>query len=111
MKLKMFALFSCIAISACGTLTTNSNTNVNTIETTCASASAAIKTLSLPMAQNKITPNDVTTINAAIAVITPFCTGPNPPNPTASPTTALTAAANALATFAAEYQTTPQTKG
>lgn len=110
MKINSLIAIACIALSACGTMPNTSN-NVNTIETTCASASAAIKTLSLPMAQKKITPNDVNTINAAIAVITPFCTGPTPPNPTASPTAALTAAANALATFAAEYQTTPTAKG
>lgn len=82
-------------------------TPTQTVETICASVSAAVKTLSLPIARSKLTPAAQRSVSAALAVVTPICTAPTPPTSlTQIQTTELQNAALTLQTLAT-FNTSP----
>ena len=102
----VLAMFLAAALSlvACGNV---KPTTAQSIETACASVSASVKTLSLPIARDKLSPAAVQAVTLALGVVTPICSAPTPPtNLDAAKLQAIQGAVSTLQTLAA-YNTSP----
>lgn len=78
--LKLFyALALTLSLAACQTTNPTADQFTQEIETACASASTALKVLTVANDAGKLTPAQQTQILSAAGVITPVCGSPNPP--------------------------------
>lgn len=96
------------ALSACASLGSGTATagNTQTVATTCASAAATVKSLTVVKQAGYLTAPDVAAVNAALAVVTPICSAPVQPTYTDAATLALTGAAAQLLTLEGKYHAT-----
>lgn len=75
--MRAIALLGLVALSGCNSLSLESDTQK--IEAGCASASAALKTLTAAQIAGKLDPAKAERISQAAHIIEPVCTAPEPP--------------------------------
>jgi hypothetical protein len=95
-----------LALSACGTVATT-NTVPQQVATGCATASAAIKSLTLANQFGKLSDDQQDKVLQAISVTNPVCAAPTPPTLDALKLLAFQQAIARLAAEAAELESTP----
>lgn len=108
--LRLFAAFFLgTALVACASLTTAPSTasQVQTIETACASSSAALRTFALVAQAGALSTTDATSVSAAAAVVTPLCTASAPPTYSDVQLAALAAATSTLVALSTKYGASP----
>ena len=99
------ATLGTLALAGCAT-SPASSLPAATVETTCASVSAALQTLTLPAVYHRLSATAVASVNAAVTVASPVCAAPSPPTLAETPTAALAQAAAILTALATQYQPT-----
>lgn len=76
------------------------------IAATCAAGSASVKVLTQAEAAGYLSAAESTKVEQALAVVTPLCTGPTPPNPSQAEAAALAGAMVTLTTISSKYHAT-----
>lgn len=97
-----------LGIAACAGLTSapSTGTTATAISEGCATASAAIKSLTVVEQAGKLTPDDVQGVNAALAIVNPLCEASAPPDATQVTLDAITSAAAELTALQVKYHAT-----
>jgi len=94
-------------LGACASLSgTTSAGNAQTVATTCATAAAAVKSLTVVKQAGYLTAADTSAVNTAMAVVSPVCNAPIQPIYTDALVVSLGAAAVQLATLESKYHAT-----
>jgi hypothetical protein len=97
-------LFVASLAAACASLQQAATTNP--VATTCASASVAIKTLTVARRAGVLSLADASAVNQSIAVVSPVCDSPTEPTASGAVLSSLVSATATLQGIAARYPTT-----
>lgn len=100
LALILFGSAICIMFSACSTLAMSSNQGV---ATSCAAASAAVKSLTVLEKGGYLSPADVSAVNQALTVVNPICEAPTQPTYAQATISALASAVADLSAVEAKY--------
>jgi hypothetical protein len=98
-----FGAVLCAVVAACSTLT--STTPSTSVAESCATASAAIKTVTVVQQAGKLSTADVATVNQALTVVNPICESTTQPSNSTVASAALVAAVAELTTLQTHYAT------
>lgn len=96
-----------LALAACGGVATTSSTPQQQVAAGCATAAAAIKSLTLANQFGKLSDDQQDAVLRAIGVTNPICAAPHPPTLDALKLLAFQQAIAILAAQAAELEQTP----
>lgn len=93
-----------ITVAGCASI--GGQTNTQTISTSCATASAAVKSLTVVQQAGLVSHTDDQGIEAALGIINPICEAPVQPTYSSAEVSAVSAALQELVTYQSKYHAT-----